>query len=161
MTELRRPVPIDIEPKRKNRWIIEFPELDFAEWMVQSSSRPSMTMNDIEIPFVNTSTYVLGRAVWDTIDITFIDNIGPSTSQKVMEWIRQCVEFSTGRMGYASQYKKQLIIKMLDPAGITVEQWTLYGAMPINANFGDLDMGSDELAQVSITIRFDYAILNF
>ena len=25
MTEMLRPVPIDLEPKRKNRWMIEFP----------------------------------------------------------------------------------------------------------------------------------------
>lgn len=161
MTEMRRPVPIDIEPKKKNRWIMEFPELNFAEWMVQTSSRPTINIGEIPIPYMNTETYVAGRSTWDTIQITFIDNIGPSTSQKVMEWIRQCVEHSTGRMGYASQYKKQLILKMLDPAGVTVEQWTIYGAFPTNANFGDLDMGTDDLAQVSITVRFDYAIMNF
>jgi len=110
---------------------------------------------------MNTSTFVAGRAVWSTIDITFIDAIGPSTGQAILDWIRQCVEFSTGRMGYAASYKKTLVLKMLDPTGQTVEKWTLYGAFITNANWGDLDMGSDDLATISVTIRFDRAVLNF
>jgi len=159
--EMLRPVPIDLEPKRKNRWVIEFPDLDFAEWMVQTSSRPSVSINEVEIPYMNTSTWVAGRSVWETIDITFIDCIGPSTTQKIMDWIRQCIEHSTGRMGYATNYKKQLILKLLDPAGQTVEKWTIDGAFITSANFGDLDMSSDDLAEVTITVRFDKAIVNY
>jgi len=162
MADMLRPVPVDLEPKRKNRWVIEFPVgTDIAEWMVQTAGRPQATIGETEIPFMNTSTWIAGRATWETLDITFIDCIGPSTAQKVMDWIRECIEYSTGRMGYAVNYKKQLTLKMLDPAGQTVEQWTLEGAFITSANFGDLDMQSEDLADISITVRFDRAILNF
>jgi len=159
--EMRRPVPIDLEPKRKNRWIMSIGDLGIESWMVQTSSRPTVEISETEIPFMNTSTYVAGRSVWGTIDITFIDVIGPSTSQRVMDWIRSCIEHSTGRMGYAVNYKKQIVLKMLDPTGEPIEQWTLEGAFPTSANFGDLDMSSDDIATVSMTIRFDRAILNY
>lgn len=162
MTDMLRPVPIDLEPKRKNRWIIEFPaDLGFSEWMVQTANRPTVSVGETEIPFHNTSTWIAGRSTWEPIDITFIDTIGPSASQKVMEWVRQCVEHSTGRMGYATNYKKQLILKMLDPAGIPVEKWVLYGSFITNSNFGDLDMSSEDLADVTITVRFDKAVLEY
>lgn len=163
MTEMTRPIPVNLEPKRKNRWVIQFvdTELGFSEWMVQSSSRPSVSVNAVEIPYMNTSTFVAGRSVWETLDISFIDAIGPSTAQKVMNWVRQCVEHGTGRMGYATNYKKELILKMLDPAGVPVEKWTIYGAFVTSANFGDLDMGTDDLADLSITLQFDKAILNY
>ena len=162
MVNMLRPVPIDLEPKRKNRWVIEFPVgTDIAEWMVQTSSRPAATINEVEINYMNTKTYVAGKAQWETMDITFIDCIGPSTGQKIMDWIRECIEFSTGRMGYAVNYKKQLSLKMLDPAGQTVEKWSIEGAFITSANFGDLDMGSDDLADITITIRYDRAILNY
>lgn len=162
MTEMLRPVPIDLEPKRKNRWIIEFPaDLGFSEWMVQTSSKPSMSVNMVEIPFHNTSTKVAGRSIWEPIDITFIDAIGPSTTQKIMEWVRQCIEHTTGRMGYATNYKKQLVLKMLDPAGVSVEKWTLYGAFITSANFGDLDMSSDDLIEPTITVEYDRAVLEY
>lgn len=162
MADMLRPVPVDLEPKRKNRWVIEFPVgTDIAEWMCQTSNRPTATINDVEIDYMNTKTYVAGKATFETIDITFIDVIGPSTGQKVMDWIRECIEYSTGRMGYAVNYKKQLSLKMLDPAGQTVEKWTLEGAFVTTANFGDLDMASDDIADITITVRFDRAILNY
>jgi hypothetical protein len=157
-----RPVPLDLEPKRKNRWYIEFPsDVGIAEWAVQTAARPKLAIEETEIPFMNTSTWVAGRAVWESMDIEFIDTIGPSTGQAVVDWIRQCIEFSTGRMGYAASYKKTLILKMLDPTGQTIEKWTLYGCFITNADWGDLDMGSDDLAMVSVTVRFDRAVLNF
>lgn len=162
MVDMLRPVPIDIEPKRNNRWVVEFPaDLEFSEWMVQTSSRPSVTINPTEIQFMNTSTYVAGRSTWGTMTITFIDPIGPSATQKVTQWIRQCVEHTTGRMGYATNYKKNIVLKMLDPAGETVEKWLIQGAMITEANFGDLDYSSDDLANVSITIQPDRCILEF
>lgn len=162
MVDMLRPIPVDIEPKRKNRFVIEFPaDLGFSEWMVQTSNRPGLTVGDVAIPYMNTETHVAGRATWNTIGITFIDPIGPSASQKVMEWVRQCIEHSTGRMGYATNYKKQLVLKMLDPAGIPVEKWVLYGCFITSAEFGDLDTGGEDLATVSITVRYDRAILEY
>ena len=162
MVDMRRPVPVNLEPKRKNRWVIEFPEeLGFSQWMCQTAGRPKVTIGEVEIPYMNVSTWVAGRSTWETMDITFIDAIGPSSAQKVMGWIRQCVEHSTGRMGYAVNYKKPLTLKMLDPAGIEVEKWSIEGAFITNADFGDLDMSSEDLAELTITIRFDRAILNY
>lgn len=162
MADMLRPVPIDIEPKRQNRWVLEFPaDLEFAEWMVQTAARPTVNVNPVEIPFMNTSTYVAGRSTWGTIGVTFIDPIGPSATQKVIQWIRQCIEHSTGRMGYATNYKKNLVLKMLDPAGETVEKWLVEGAFITDADFGSLDYSSDSLAEVSITLRPDRCVLEF
>ena len=47
-----RPVPLDLEPKRKNRWYFEFPtDVGIAEWAVQTSSRPTLEIGDVEIPY--------------------------------------------------------------------------------------------------------------
>lgn len=162
MADMLRPVPIDIEPKRQNRWVLEFPaDLEFSEWMVQTASRPTVNIGEVEIPFMNTSTFVAGRSTWDTISVQFIDPIGPSATQKVIRWVRQCIEHTTGRMGYAVNYKKNLVLKMLDPAGDTVEKWLLQGAFITSANFGSLDYSAEDLATVEVTLRFDRAVLEF
>jgi hypothetical protein len=159
-----RPVPIDLEPKRQNRWMMEFPSelgMDNMEWVVQTSSRPKLSISETEIPYMNTSTWVAGRSIWENMEVTFIDCIGPSTSQKIMDWVRMCIEHTTGRMGYATNYKKTIILKMLDPAGQIVEKWTLNGCFITAADFGGLDMSTDDLAEVSVTLRYDRAVLNF
>jgi hypothetical protein len=160
MADMFRPVPIEQEPKRKNRFTLEFPtELGIESYLVQTSAKPSLNINKTEIPYMNTSTFVAGRSVWQEMEITFIDVIGPSTTQKVIEWIRLHFESATGRMGYAVGYKKNLVLKALDPTGVEVEKWTLIGCQIVSANFDSFDYSADDLAMVTITIQPDLCIL--
>jgi len=162
MSDLLTKMPNPFEPKRKNRWLIRFPsELGIQEWWLASAARPSISQNEVEIPFLNTSTWVLGRFTWEPISITLRDPIGPSAAQAVMEWVRLGSESITGRQGYSSGYKRQLSIEMLDPTGVVVEKWMLDGAMVTNVNFGDLDFSDDSLSEITMDVRFDRAILLF
>lgn len=161
MADMFRPVPIEQEPKRKNRFVLEFPtELGIESYLVQTSGKPSMEINATEIPYMNTSSWVAGRFKWSTIEVKFIDVIGPSTTQKVMEWVRLHAESASGRMGYAVGYKKNLVLKALDPTGVEVEKWTLIGCMIQNVAFGDYDYSADDLAEVTITLQPDLCLLN-
>jgi len=160
MADMFRPVPVEQEPKRKNRFTLEFPtELGIDSYLVQTSGKPKIELNNVEIQYMNTSTFVAGRYKWGTLDIEFIDVIGPSTTQKVMEWVRLHAESATGRMGYAIGYKKNLVLKALDPVGIEVEKWTMVGCFITNAEFDDYDYGADDLSKVKITIQPDRCLL--
>jgi len=162
MADLLMKMPVPYEPKRKNRWLFRFPsDLGIQEWWLQSAARPTITQNEVEIPFLNTSTWVIGRFTWEAIDVTFRDAIGPSTAQAIMEWVRLHSESVTGRQGYAAGYKKDIEIEMLDPTGVVVEKWVLQGTMIVSANFGDLSMDDDGIADVTTNLRFDRAILVF
>lgn len=160
MAELIRGIPFDYEPKRENRFFAEFSDdLGIEVWKVQTFKRPSMTINSVEIPFINERNYVAGQYRWEAMDITFIDTIGPSTSQQLMEWVRLHAESLTGRMGYAGAYKKNITLKGLDPTGVEVEKWTLVGSTIVSTNFGNFDYGSDELANVTVSIQPDRCLL--
>ena len=100
MSDLLIKAPVEYEPLRKNRFLIRFPsDLGVQEWWVESASRPTITQGETEIQFLNTSSWVVGRYTWDTINITLRDPIGPSASQAVMEWVRLHSESVTGRQG--------------------------------------------------------------
>lgn len=161
MANMFRAVPVEQEPKRKNRFTLEFPtELGIESTLVQTSGKPSLEIGSTEIPYMNSSTWVSGRYKWNTLDIEFIDVIGPSTTQKIMEWVRLHAESATGRQGYAIGYKKNLVLKALDPTGVEVEKWTLIGCLITNASFDDFDYGADDVAKVKITIQPDRCLLN-
>jgi len=160
MANLLMKMPVPYEPKKKNRFILRFPSsLGINEWFIKTASRPKITVAETEIPFLNTSTWVAGRFVWETITVTLRDPIGPSASQAIMEWIRLCAESVTGRMGYAAGYKKDVELEMLDPTGVVVEKWILQGAFITSGDFKDLGYDSNDLAEIDITLRFDRAIL--
>lgn len=162
MADLLMKMPLPYEPKRKNRWLIRFPaELGIQEWWLLNAARPTIKQNEVEVPFLNTSVWVIGRFTWDAIDVTLRDGIGPSTAQAVMEWVRLHSESATGRQGYAAGYKKDIEIDMLDPSGVVIEKWVLQGTMITSASFGDLAMDDDAIADVTLNLRFDRALLVF
>ncbi len=162
MSDLLLKMPLNYEPLRKNRWLLRFPaDLGIQEWWCKSAKRPSIKQEGKEIPFINTSTWVVGRYVWEEMQVTLRDPIGPSASQAVMEWVRLHSESVTGRQGYAAGYKRDVELEMLDPTGVVVSKWILKNAFVTSADFGDLDYSQDDLAEITLQIRYDYAILAY
>jgi len=160
MADLLMKMPIPYEPKRQNRFILRFPSsLGINEWFVESTARPHIIINPVAIPFLNTETYVAGKFTWQTIPVVFRDPIGPSASQALMEWVRLHAESVTGRMGYAAGYKKDIDLEMLDPTGVVVEKWILYGTFLSDVNFNSLAYNSDTLATINATLRMDRCVL--
>jgi hypothetical protein len=102
-----------------------------------------------------------GKGEWQDLEITLYDPIVPSAAQAVMEWVRLSHESITGRDGYADFYKKDINLYMLGPVGDKIEQWTLKGAFISQANFGDLDFSSNDPATITLTLTYDYAILEY
>ncbi len=160
MADLLMKMPIPYEPKRQNRFILRFPSsLGINEWFVESASRPSIKINSVPIPFLNTETYVAGRFTWDEIQVKFRDPIGPSASQALMEWVRLHAESVTGRMGYAVGYKRNVDLELLDPTGVVVEKWILENTFLTSANFGSLGYSTDGLVDITCGLRMDRCIL--
>ena len=153
MSDLLLKMPVEYEPLRKNRFLIRFPsDLGINEWWVSTASRPTITQTETEIPFLNTSSWVVGRYIWEQINVTLRDPIGPSASQAVMEWVRLHSESVTGRQGYAAGYKRDLILEMLDPTGTAVSQWILKSCMVVS---------DDGLSEITLQLRPQYCILSF
>ena len=162
MGDLLNKVPLNYEPLRQNRFILRFPsDLGIMEWWVASAARPHMTQSAVEIPFFNTSTYVVGRYKWESITVQLHDPQGPSASQAVMEWVRLHSESVTGRQGYAAGYKRDLELEMSDPTGVCVSKWILKNCMITSFDGGQLNYGQDALADITLGIQMDYCILAY
>jgi hypothetical protein len=162
MADLLMRMPFQYEPKRKNRFILTFPSsLGINSWYVESASRPTIDITKKEIKFLNTETYVSGSFKWGEITVKMRDPIGPSAAQAVMEWVRLHAESVTGRMGYAAGYKKDVELELLDPTGVVIEKWILYGTFLTDVNFDSLAYNTDGLASISATLRMDRCVLVF
>lgn len=162
MATLIRQSPIQYELKRSNRFVLSFPtQLNIESWLVQMVRRPQYKANSVEIPYFNTKDYVVGQYSWSEFEIEFIDPIGPSTSQKVMEWVRLHSESATGRQGYAAGYKVELILTATDPVGVGIEKWVMQQCMITSADFGQADYGDDSLQKVKITVQPFACILSY
>jgi hypothetical protein len=130
-------------------------------FMIKTANRPKIESEVVELDHINLKRKIKGKSNWTDITITLYDPIVPSGAQSVMEWIRSSHESITGRDGYADFYKKNIDFYMLGPVGDKVEQWKLVGAWISSAEFGDVDWSSNEPVMITLTITYDYAILEF
>jgi hypothetical protein len=152
-------LPNKFEPKRKNRWVLMIEGID--AYIMKTTARPTVTTEEVEVPFINFRRYLAGLTKFNTLAVTLYDPIAPSGAQQVMEWVRLTLETVSGRAGYADFYKRDIQLKLLDPVGTVVELWDVKGAWITEANFGELTYEDGTLAEISLTLRFDNAVLQF
>lgn len=149
----------NFEPKMKNRYIMEIDGIE--SYLIKASNRPQIQFETITLDHINIKRKLQGKGEWQDFDITLYDPIVPSGAQQVMEWVRLGHESITGRKGYADFYKKDIDFYMLGPVGDKIEQWKIKGAFPSAVNFNDLSFDSNDPAEITVTISYDYALLEY
>ena len=147
------------EPKQTNRFIVYMDGI--PSYLVKGMGAITLTQNAVALNHINVQRYVKGKTIWNTIQFTMYEAITPSGAQAVMEWVRLSHESVTGRDGYSDFYKKDVTFNMLGPVGDIVEQWKLKGTYIETANFGDMDYSVSDPAEITLTLKYDYAILEF
>ena len=147
------------EPKQANRFIMYID--GFPAYTVKAVGAVTLSQGTVPLNHINVQRFVKGKSTWGPIQFTLFDPITPSGAQATMEWVRLHHESVTGRDGYADFYKKNVTFNLLDPVGAVVEEWELKGAYIQSANFGDLAFDSSDPVEISLTLRYDYAILKF
>ena len=162
MPELLEPQDImftPFEPKLKNRFIMQIDGIN--AYLIKTMNRPQIDSDEVILEHMNVTRYVKGKSRWQPLEITLYDPIVPSASQQVIEWIRLHHESVTGRDGYSDFYKKNITFNLVGPVGDIVEEWELVGAYIATANFGELDFTASEPVDITLTLRYDYAVLKF
>ena len=149
----------NFEPKMKNRFIMEIGGI--PSYLIKTANRPNIQFEPVTLEHINVKRKLKGKGEWQDIEITLYDPIVPSGAQAVMEWVRTSHESLTGRDGYADFYKKDIDIYMLGPVGDKIENWKIKGAFILTAQFGELDWTSNDPAEITLTLAYDYAILEF
>ena len=147
------------EPKMANRFIMYMEGI--PSYIIKASGRPEITNGKVTIDHINVKRYIKGRSEWSDLSVTLYDPIVPSAAQAVMEWVRLHHESVTGRNGYSDFYKKDITFNALGPVGDKVEEWTLKGAYIQSAKFSDMDYTGEDLAEVELTLTYDYAVLQY
>jgi len=147
------------EPKVMNRHIMYIDGI--PAYLIKVADRPKLAVGKVTLEHINLKRQLKGKSEWQDMNIQLYDPVVPSAAQAAMEWIRLSHESVTGRDGYADFYKKDITINVLGPVGDKVEEWTLKGAFVSNADFGQMDWGSQEPVMVNLTLSMDYCVLQF
>jgi hypothetical protein len=128
---------VSYEPKKKNRFIVRFIGSNLPEW----------TVNKVDFP-----KYDFDNG-WSDINITLLDPIGPSASQRIFEDIIVPIE-------QRKKLSHELHLEYLDPVGEVVSRWKIEGRYQ-EIDFGYGQYSEDELSTIKINFKVKNCTLKF
>lgn len=159
----------NIEPKRKFRYLfaIDFcrPTRRIPPYFVRTVGRPSLTIEDTELNFLNSTTWIAGKPKWDSINVTYMD-IDSGQNFELWSWIGTVYNFfSTNGVGAAaskpcysmgrrSQYEGVGTLQSLDGCGGITEQFSYNNCWPTNIKFGDNSYEDSGMVDIEMTLRY-------
>lgn len=147
------------EPMVQNRFIMYIDGI--PSYIIKKATAPGFDAGEVIIDHINVYRALKGKVKWNDMNLELYSPIVPSGVQAVMEWARLAHEEVTGRDGYSDFYKKDLVFNVLGPIGDIVGEWIIKGAFVKSSNFGDYDWSADQAVNISMTLKMDYAILNY
>lgn len=157
-------------PKLKFRYRAEFVGFGVSKStteltrQLQSFSRPQIQFDAIEVPVYNSKAYFAGRPTWQAVSCTLRDDATGGVTKLVGEQIQKQFDFIEQASAVSGiDYKFQVNIEMLDGGNGAIEpnvleKWELYGCFITEAQYGDVDYGSNDPMTITLSIRYDNAI---
>ena len=128
---------------------------------VQDVTRPKVNFEEITLDVYNSKVYLAGKPSYETMTLTLRDDASGEVQKLVGQQIQKQFDFieqASARSGI--DYKFTTRIEVLDGGNANLEPQILetiscYGCIVMNADYGDLNYGTNEAATVALTIRFD------
>lgn len=127
---------------------------------VQSVTRPSVSVDEVEVHSFNSKIYVQGKHTWQTVDVVIRDDITNSVAKLVGNQVQRQVNHYQQTTAASSQdFKFDTDIEVLDGTEVSTptEFWRLEGCFIQNVTYGDHDYSAAESQIVTLTLRFDNA----
>ena len=156
----------DVEPKRKFRWILSVGDSDIPAWVIKKVTKPTFTLSEVKHSFINHSFYYPGRVEYNEIEFTLVDPVDPDMAQNLLDIIHSSgydlpdtftAAKNTITKGEAVAALNHCYIQQIDHEANIIEQWDLTNAWIKEVNFGDLDYESDDINEIVVKMRYDFA----
>ena len=158
------------EPKRKFRFRIIFNGLGADDsgvvWYAKSVNKPNFVISEAEHTFLTHKFYYPGRVTWETIDMVLVDPVSPGAVAQLNALLdaqgyaipsSATGTFETMSKGKGAAALGAIDIEQLDSTGAAIERWSLTNPFIKGVKYGDLDYGSDDLVEITLTLRYDWA----
>ena len=125
---------------------------------VDTSALPTYTFEEVEALTINGRSYFAGAATFESMSITSKDLIDGKTARGWLKWSKLIYDVQTGRLGLASDYKRQCFVYQYAPNGWNQRKWIFDGMWPQTINFGTLDLSATTtINMIEVTLRYDKA----
>lgn len=147
--------PFVLHPTLQFRYLVTWTKLPGVTLHARSATQPQINNNPIKVDYNMTSFYVKGKTDWDPITLQCYQFEGITRLELSLYLEKQ--HTSVGIDGPYELGIGQMQIFILNPMSIPIGFWTLINPWIANYDFGQMDWGSEDVAQASLTIQYDHA----
>jgi len=166
------------DPKRKFRFMVEMTALASTPsggaststvWFAKSVTKPSFQIATAEHKYLNHTFFYPGTVTWQDVTLTLVDPTSPDVAaimgglmgeDGAQYGVPSTVSVFTTMTKYSAvSALGSVIISQLDGSGAKLEEWNLMNAFVTEMKFGDLEYGADDLTELTITLKYDWATL--
>jgi len=132
-------------------------------WFAKTVTKPEITVNTAEAQYLSHKFYYPGTVEWNEVSLTLIDPVAPDAAQGTLDLLTRMGYLGPKEAGDADPQtisKRQafeVVITQIDADGNPQETWTLKNAILIKLGFGDLDYASEDLSEIEMSFRYDWA----
>ena len=158
------------DPKRKFRFTVEFQGIAAAiggavMWYAKTVSKPSFQIAAAEHKYLNHTFYYPGSVTWQDVSVTLVDPVDPDMTATLSDIVVQSgytppadtTALSTMSKAKAAGALGTVIITQIASEGKPLETCTLWNSFITEVKYGDLEYGADELSELSVTLKYDWA----
>ena len=124
-------------------------------------SRPKIAFEEIEVPIYNSKIYLSGKPTHEMLTLNVRDDASGNVIKLVGQQIQKQFDFleqASARSGI--DYKFTTRVEVLDGGNgalgpQVLETFECFGCFLQNTDYGDLNYGTNEVATVALSIRYD------
>lgn len=169
------------EPRRAHRFLLNLPNLaaddqrsTYQEYLCKTVTKPSYTIGETEHKFLGNTYYYPGAVTWEAVTAQLVNAVDPDGNAILMSALyragymdpNQQASIYNGDGNLPATPNKQdaldalgdVIIRELDGSGLEIGLWELKNPFITTVKFGDLDYSTEDLLNIDITFRYDFAL---
>ena len=161
----------NVEPKRKYRFTVLITGTGEAGvlWFAKGINKPEISVEATEHKYLNHKFHFPGTVSWNDVSLTLVDPVSPDAARMTAEMLYNSGYEGPGQLkGDAPKTNSkassvgavgQVVITVIDSEGNPLEEWRLKNAFITKVAYGELAYGDDELSEVTIDFKYDWAEL--
>jgi hypothetical protein len=142
----------------------------FVPYLAKSFTKPSFEVSETEHKFLGNTYYYPGTLTWNECECVIINSVTPDGQEILLKaldasgYVFPDVQDSEakpadGTINKAASLAALGEVKIVELAGdgAELDTWILRNAFIKSVNFGDLDYSGDDLLNITIGMRYDWA----
>ncbi len=169
------------EPRRAHRFLLNLPNLaaddqrsTYREYLCKTVTKPAYSLSETEHKFLGNTYYYPGAVTWENVTAQLVNAVDPDGNAILMSALyrggymdpnQQADYFAGEGFGLGTPNKADaldalgdVLIRELDGEGMDIGLWELKNPFVTNVKFGDLDYSTEDLLNIDITFRYDFAL---